>query len=165
MFIIVSMLYAVRGVFLSLLLVVAIETAGQSQLRQASDLYDLGREANLRTIPVVLFFSSAHCEYCDLVRNEFLNHLSTDPAFMHRLLLREVRMDSNHPLLDFSRQSIPHATFTEHRVIKLVPTIQFTDGVGDILVEDIVGVTTLGFYGAYLEQAIEQSLNILRLRN
>ena len=46
-----------------------------------------------------------------------------------------------------------------------MPTIQFTDGVGDILVEDIVGVTTLGFYGAYLEQAIEQSLNTLRLKN
>jgi hypothetical protein len=84
---------------------------------------------------------------------------------MNKLLLREVRMDSIRPLLDFSRQSISHAAFTEQRAIELVPTIQFTDGVGDILVEDIVGVTTLGFYGAYLEQAIEQSLNILRLRN
>jgi hypothetical protein len=84
---------------------------------------------------------------------------------MNKLLLREVRMGSNRPLLDFSRQAISHATFTEQRVIELVPTIQFTDGVGDILVEDIVGVTTLGFYGAYLEQAIEQSLNILRLSN
>ena len=165
MFIIVSMLYAVRGVFLSLLLVVAIEAAGQSQLRQASDLYDLGREANLRKIPVVLVFSSAHCEYCDLVQNEFLNHLSTDPAFMHRLLLRKVRMDSVRPLLDFSRQSITHAAFTEQRAIALVPTIQFTGGVGDILVEDIVGVTTLVFSGAYLEQAIEQSLSTLRQRN
>ena len=165
MFIIVSMLYAVRGVFLSLLLMVAIEAAGQSQLRQASDLYDLGREANLRKIPVVLVFSSAHCEYCDLVQNEFLNHLSTDPAFMHRLLLRKVRMDSVRPLLDFSRQSITHAAFTEQRAIALVPTIQFTGGVGDILVEDIVGVTTLVFSGAYLEQAIEQSLSTLRQRN
>jgi hypothetical protein len=100
-----------------------------------------------------------------MVRDEFLNHLSTDPAFMNKLLLREVRMDSTHPLLDFSRQSISHAAFTEQRAIGLVPTIQFTDGAGDILVEDIVGVTALGFYGAYLEQAIEQSLNILRLRN
>jgi thioredoxin-related protein len=131
----------------------------------ANDLHGLGRESGLRKIPVVLFFSSVHCEYCDLVRDEFLNYLSTDPAFMNKLLLREVRMDSIRPLLDFSRQSISHAAFTEQRAIELVPTIQFTDGVGDILVEDIVGVTTLGFYGAYLEQAIEQSLNILRLRN
>ena len=84
---------------------------------------------------------------------------------MNKLLLRKVRMDSVRPLLDFSRQSITHAAFTEQRAIELVPTIQFTDGVGDILVEDIVGVTTLGFYGAYLEQAIEQSLNTLRQRN
>ncbi|MEC7790182.1 MAG: hypothetical protein VX856_03990 [Pseudomonadota bacterium] len=143
----------------------AIESAAQGELRMANDLHGLGRESNLRKIPVVLFFSSVHCEYCDLVRDEFLNYLSTDPAFMNKLLLREVRMDSIRPLLDFSRQSISHAAFTEQRAIELVPTIQFTDGVGDILVEDIVGVTTLGFYGAYLEQAIEQSLNILRLRN
>lgn len=114
------MLLLVRRLLVLVFLAVAIESAAQGELRMANDLHGLGRESDLRKIPVVLFFS---------------------------------------------RQSIPHATFTEQRVIELVPTIQFTDGVGDILVEDIVGVTTLGFYGAYLEQAIEQSLNILRLRN
>ena len=165
MFIMFAMLLLVRRLLVLVFLAVAIESAAQGELRMANNLHGLGRESDLRKIPVVLFFSSVNCEYCDLVRDEFLNHLSTDPAFMKKLLLREVRMDSNHPLLDFSRQSITHATFTEQRVIELVPTIQFTDGVGDILVEDIVGVTTLGFYGAYLEQAIEQSLNILRQRN
>ena len=159
------MLLLVRRLLVLVFLAVAIESAAQGELRMANDLHGLGRESGLRKIPVVLFFSSVHCEYCDLVRDEFLNYLSTDPAFMNKLLLREVRMDSIRPLLDFSRQSISHAAFTEQRAIELVPTIQFTDGVGDILVEDIVGVTTLGFYGAYLEQAIEQSLNILRLRN
>ena len=159
------MLLLVRRLLVLVFLAVAIESAAQGELRMANDLHGLGRESDLRKIPVVLFFSSVNCEYCELVRDEFLNHLSTHPAFMNKLLLREVRMDSIRPLLDFSRQSISHAAFTEQRAIELVPTIQFTDGVGDILVEDIVGVTTLGFYGAYLEQAIEQSLNILRLRN
>ena len=161
----IAMLLLVRRLLVFVFLAVAIESAAQGELRMANDLHGLGRESGLRKIPVVLFFSSVHCEYCDLVRDEFLNYLSTDPAFMNKLLLREVRMDSMRPLLDFSRQSISHAAFTEQRAIELVPTIQFTDGVGDILVEDIVGMTTLGFYGAYLEQAIEQSLNILRLRN
>ena len=165
MFIMIAMLLLVRRLLVFVFLAVAIESAAQGELRMANDLHGLGRESGLRKIPVVLFFSSVHCEYCDLVRDEFLNYLSTDPAFMNKLLLREVRMDSIRPLLDFSRQSISHAAFTEQRAIELVPTIQFTDGVGDILVEDIVGVTALGFYGAYLEQAIEQSLNILRLRN
>ncbi len=160
-----AMLLLVRRLLVLVFLAVAIESAAQGEFRMANNLHGLGRESDLRKIPVVLFFSSEYCEYCDLVRDEFLNHLSTDPVFMNKLLLREVRMGSNRPLLDFSRQSITHATFTEQRAIELVPTIQFTDGVGDILVEDIVGVTTLGFYGAYLEQAIEQSLNILRLRN
>ena len=165
MFIMNSMLFLVRRVLFSFFLALAIQSAAQGELRIAHDLHDLGRESDIRNIPVVLFFSSKHCEYCDLVRDEFLKHLLTDPAFMHKLLLREVRMDSIRPLLDFSRQSISHAAFTEQRAIELVPTIQFTEGVGDILVEDIVGMPTLGFYGAYLEQAIEQSLNILRLRN
>ena len=165
MFIMIPLQFLVRVVFIFVFLAVAIESAAQSELRMADNLHDLGREASHRKIPVVLCFSSEYCEYCDLVRDEFLNHLSTDPAFMNKLLLREVRMDSILPLLDFSRQSISHAAFTEQRAIELVPTIQFTDGMGDILVEDIVGVTTLGYYGAYLEQAIEQSLNILRLRN
>ena len=159
------MLFLVRRVLISFVLALAIQSAAQSELRIANDLHDLGRESDIRKIPVVLFFSSKHCEYCDLIRAEFLKHLLTDPAFMHKFLLREVRTDSTHRLLDFNRRSITHTTFTEQRAIGLVPTIQFTDGLGDMLVEDIVGVTTLGFYGAYLEKAIEQSLSSLRPTN
>ena len=165
MFIIIGMLYAVRGVFLCVFLMVAIEAAGQDQLRIASDLHALGRESDLHKIPVVLFFSSAECEYCELVRDEFFNHLSTDPAFMDRLLLLEIRIDGNQPLLNFNRQPTTHVGFAEQCVVELVPTIQFTDGVGELLVEDIVGLGTLAFYGAYLEQGIEQSLSALRLRD
>ena len=159
------MLFLVRRVLISLVLALAIQSAAQGELRIANDLHDLGRASDIRKIPVVLFFSSKHCEYCDLVRNEFLKHLLTDPAFMNKLLLREVRIDSTRLLLDFNRRSITHTAFTEQRAIELVPTIQFTDGLGDILTEDIVGVTTLGFYGAYLEKAIEQSLSTLRPTN
>ena len=159
------MLFLVRRVLFSFFLALAIQSAAQGELRVANDLHDVGRESDMRKIPVVLFFSSKHCEYCDLVRNGFLKHLLTDPAFMNKLLLREVRIDSTRVLLDFNKQSITHATFTEQRAIELVPTIQFTDGLGDMLTEDIVGVTTLGFYGAYLEKAIEQSLSTLRPTN
>ena len=140
------MLFLVRRVLFSFFLALAIQSAAQGELRIANDLHDVGRESDMRKIPVVLFFSSKHCEYCDLVRNGFLKHLLTDPAFMNKLLLREVRIDSTRALLDFNKQSITHATFTEQRAIELVPTIQFTDGLGDMLTEDIVGVTTLGFY-------------------
>ena len=159
------MLFLVRRVLFSFFLALAIQSAAQGELRIANDLHDLGRESDMHKIPVVLFFSSKHCEYCDLVRDGFLKHLLTDPAFMNKLLLREVRIDSARALLDFNKRSITHTTFTEQRAIELVPTIQFTDGLGDMLTEDIVGVTTLGFYGAYLEKAIEQSLSTLRPTN
>ena len=158
-------IFSTQRTYFFVFLAVAIESAAQGELRIANDLHDLGRESDMRKIPVVLFFSSKHCEYCDLVRDEFLKHLLTDPAFMNKLLLREVRIDSTRVLLNFNKQSITHATFTEQRAIELVPTIQFTDGLGDMLAEDIVGVTTLGFYGAYLEKAIEQSLSTLRPTN
>ena len=159
------MQFLVRRVLFWIFLALAIQSTAQGELRIANDLHGLGRESDIRKIPVVLFFSSKHCEYCDLVRDEFLKHLLTDPAFTHKLLLREVRMNSTHRLLDFNRRLITHTAFTEQRTIELVPTIQFTDGLGDMLVEDIVGVTTLGFYGAYLEKAIEQSLSTLRPTN
>ena len=80
MFIMNSMLFLVRSVLISFFLTLAIQSAAQGELRIANDLHGLGRESDRRTIPVVLFFSSEHCEYCDLVRDEFLNHLATDPA-------------------------------------------------------------------------------------
>ena len=123
MFIMNSMLLLVRRVLFSIVLALAIQSAAQGELRIANDLHDLGRESDLRKIPVVLFFSNKHCEYCDLVRDGFLKHLLTDPAFMNKLLLREVRIDSTRALLDFNKQSITHATFTEQRAIELLSLI------------------------------------------
>jgi len=77
MFIMFAMLLLVRRLLVLVFLAVAIESAAQGELRMANDLHGLGRESDLRKIPVVLFFSSEYCEYCDLVRDEFLNHLST----------------------------------------------------------------------------------------
>ena len=75
MFIMIAMLFLVRKLLVLVFLAVTIESAAQGELRMANDLHGLGRKSDLRKIPVVLFFSSVHCEYCNLVRDEFLNHL------------------------------------------------------------------------------------------
>ena len=69
MFIMFAMLLLVRRLLVLVFLAVAIESTAQGELRMANDLHGRGRESDLRKIPVVLFFSSVHCEYCDLVRN------------------------------------------------------------------------------------------------
>ena len=161
-----AMLLLVRRLLVLVFLAVAIESAAQGELRMTNDLHGLGRESDLRKIPVVLFFSNVHCEYCDLVRDEFLNHLSTDPTFMNKLLLREVRMDSARPIVRL-QQTVNHPTLPSPNSALLSSYQQFNSPMVWVIFwwRTLWDVTTLGIYGAYLEQAIEQSLSALRLRN
>jgi hypothetical protein len=138
------------------------EPASSGQLRLATDLNQTGTLCETRGIPIVLFFSTADCEYCEAVRTEFLNHVTTDTDETERALLREIRLDSADQLVGFDRQQTTHAGFADRRGIVLVPTIQFTDGRGTELEDQIVGLGTLEFYGAYLDRGIDRALDKLR---
>ena len=113
----------------------------------------------------MLFFSIEECEYCDAVRTEFLDHLFTDSGYAGKLLLREIRLDSAMTMVGFDGLQTTHTAFADRRGIGLVPTVQFTDGSGTTLEDNIDDLGTIEFYGAYLEHGIEKALSTLRQRN
>jgi len=139
-----------------------IELAWPNQLRLATDLRQTGALSESQRIPIVLFFSTTGCGYCEAVKTEFLDHISTDGHKTAKALLREIRLDSMDQLVGFDSRQTTHAGFAERRGIAIVPTIQFTDGHGMELADQIVGLSTIGFYGVYLEQSIDRARDRLR---
>jgi hypothetical protein len=136
--------------------------AWPEQLRVATDLRQTGTLSETQRIPVVLFFSTGDCGYCETVRSEFLDPIATGGSTTSEVLLREIRFDSQDPLVGFDNRQTTHARLAKRRGIAIVPTIQFTDGRGIELADQIVGLGTAGFYGAYLEQGIERAYDRLR---
>ncbi|GJL83821.1 MAG: hypothetical protein DHS20C01_34550 [marine bacterium B5-7] len=128
---------------------------------RAVDLQADGVGALAASQPVIVFYSATYCEYCDAVRAEFFQHLLSDPRYASRIILREVVIDSDYNLTDFSGKRASHRSFAGLNGVQLVPTVRFVDGHGNNLADPMIGVTTMDYYGWYLNKRINRSINQL----
>lgn len=126
-------------------------------LPAAQDLSVDAAAIRARQVPIVLFFNRFDCPYCERALREYLVPMSGDPAFAARAVFRQVEIDKPDALVDFDGRRTTHRELAARFRVRFTPTIWFVDGEGKPLVEPIVGLRTVDFYGWYLEQAIEQS--------
>lgn len=126
-------------------------------LPAAADLAADAAAVRTKKVPVVLFFNRFDCPFCERALRQFLLPMSRDPAVAAKAIFRQVEIDKAEPLVDFDGRKTTHKDFAARYNIRYTPTIWFVDGEGKPLVEAIVGLRTVDFYGWYLEQAIADS--------
>ena len=125
-----------------------------ASLPPAVDLAADAIVARRQRVPLLLFFDRDDCPYCERALREYLVPMTADPAWRDRALFRQIEIDRALPLVGFDRTSTTHHEFAARRGVYLTPTVAVVDGAGKDLTDPIVGLTTLDFYGAYLENAI-----------
>jgi len=128
----------------------------------ASDLQEDAGTSRAANLPILLIYTAKHCHYCDEVKAGVFNPIAADPAYRERMLLREVRIDSNIHLVGFNGDVTSHRAFATDRGITIVPTLEFLDGAGLQVSRPLVGVSIPDYYGAYVDNGIEQAIRNLR---
>ncbi|MDP2784718.1 MAG: thioredoxin family protein [Sulfurimicrobium sp.] len=136
--------------------------ARADELAFASDLTREAAISQTRQIPVLILFTAPNCAYCEQVKQEFLLPMQRNPEYADKVIFRQVDMQSQRKLVDFSGNVTTHARFCKQHKIKLTPTIKLFDAAGNSLIEPLVGLSTPDFYGAYLDAAIDQALEKIR---
>ena len=112
--------------------------------------------------PLLLEFSAVTCDYCQLLETEVLNPTLLNRDYDRRVLMRKLLIDRPNPLKGFDGSAINAEQLAEKYRVFVTPTLLFVDAQGRELAERIVGVTTLDFYGGYLDIALEEAQQKLR---
>lgn len=107
--------------------------------------------------PLVILFSMPDCSYCPEVRNNYLSPLAREAAARpgSAPLAREVDITSRDSLIDFDGKAVESRQFARRYQVKATPTVVFLDERGQPLTPALVGSGMAGFYGAYLENALD----------
>ena len=127
-----------------------------AQLTLAHDLADDGRTSARERKPILLFFDRQECRYCEQALREYLVPMSRD-EWKDRALFRQVDIDRPLALTDFDGKVTTHEALAARFGVSLSPTVLVVDGRGRILAGPLVGLTTVDFYGAYLENALAEA--------
>jgi thioredoxin-related protein len=128
----------------------------------ARDLQKDAKAARDKNGVVLVMFSGAFCSYCETVLNEFLIPMSGNADYQSKLVMRKVEASSSLDMKDFQGNKISHRKFAGESGARMVPTVMVFDAQGRQLAKPLVGLTTVDYYGFYLDQAINQGLEKVR---
>lgn len=126
------------------------------------DLYRIGMDAQQQQIPVLIMFSAEHCGYCVKAENEFLKPMVISGEYVDKVIMVQIRADSSLPIVDFDGKEVSVKQLTQRYKAFVTPTLVFVNGYGVKTSKNLVGVMTADFYGAYIDESINNSIQQIR---
>jgi thioredoxin-related protein len=144
-----------------LLLSSSVVCAEPELLLQASDLQELGGQAETRQIPILLMVSQDHCGFCKQMKQEVLNPMLLSGDEANRVLMRELLIDAGETVVNFQGQHEASETFSSRYKVRVTPTLLFLDNKGEEVAERILGINTVDYLPFYIEGAIDHATQVM----
>lgn len=116
--------------------------------------------------PLLILFSMPGCSYCPDVRDNYLRPMAREAVAKPGSVpvVREVDITSTEKLIDFDGSAVESRQFSRRYQVKATPTVLMLDERGQPLAQPLVGSGMAGFYGAYLDNALDAARQKLKER-
>jgi thioredoxin-related protein len=129
-------------------------------LTRIDDLRALSAQARKQQRPVLLFFSVPGCPFCLEVRR---SHLVPRLQEADRgPLIREIEISSRRTFIASDGTATTEYDFANRYKVRMVPHVVLVDADLKLLGDPMIGIGVSDFYGAYLNDAIDNATRKLR---
>ncbi len=135
----------------------AAEAGAGALLAAPADLRADGALAAARGAPLVLMFSLPECQYCLVVRRNYLAPLTRAPREADRLVVRELDLTGTTPLAGFKGEQVSGSALAARYGLQVAPAVVMLDRHGNLLAPPLLGGDVSGMYGAYLDRSLEEA--------
>ncbi len=132
--------------------------AGPAGLPVAVDLGEALVRALHRGEPLVVMVSLQGCPFCVVASNNYLAPLRAEG----RIAVVQVDMRTARMLRDFEGLPVTHDAMARRWAVKVAPTVLFFGRGGSEVAERLVGGYLPDFYGAYLDDRLQQARQAVR---
>ncbi len=133
------------------------------EVLKVTDLQKLGQESLKRNIPIVMMLSADGCSWCLKLEEEHFKPMLRSGDYEQKALIRQFKIDDMLDVRDFDGKMVSPYEISRRYKAFVTPTVIYLDGHGSELAKKMVGLSTGHYYGSYLDMAIEETLEIVRL--
>ena len=121
---------------------------------EATDLAQTRQELSEEVL--VLYFTANHCMYCQALDRQVLAPALRSGVYEGRARFLRVQHDEPQTQLrDFDGNSVTNRDLIQRYEVRVTPTLVFVDSQGHEVAPALVGLLTVDFYTAYLEQNLD----------
>ena len=149
-----------KRLFASLVLFLAVAgpAVGDSVMMvPATDLRQEARIARSNNLVLVLEFSSEYCSFCRKLEDLFLLPMQRNADYDKKILIRTVSLDAYESVIDFDGNTLSTDEFASRYNVSLTPTLLFLNAEGVEMSEKLIGIWSEDFYGAYIDNRIDEA--------
>lgn len=126
-----------------------------------NDLFVEAVASKKNRLPILVMFSADDCTYCRKLEAEILKPMYISGEYHDKVMIRRVMIDSMETMRDFKGVELDAGDFADRYHVSVTPTVILLDSNGEALAPKILGINTVDFYSAYLDQAIDHSYKTL----
>jgi thioredoxin-related protein len=123
-------------------------------IEPARDLRADAKASGRDGMPLIVFFSSYSCPYCEQVATLHLEPLIEHGSTVGAVRVREVEIASGKTLRDFAGARMTHAEFADRENVSVTPVVKFFGPDGAEIASPLVGYSNADFYGDYLDASL-----------
>jgi len=134
------------------------EDAGSPAVPHVLSFRDEGLAVAADGLLLLLAVTREGCPYCARLRREILAPMIRSGEYADRVMIREMMMEPDSPVLDFAGHATSTAQMAERFGVTIAPTVLLLDGNGRALRAPIIGINNAEMYGFYLDQAISEAV-------
>ena len=110
----------------------------------------------------IIMFGAEHCPFCLEMKDLYLEPMLTDANYTDRVVIREVEIDDDSPMVDFEGAKTLQSVYARRFGVFLTPTLVFLDSKGREKAKKIVGLGDENYFSYYLDEAINKALKNIR---
>lgn len=131
------------------------------ELITVKDLSSLASQARQTDKIIMLEVTASYCSYCTLLEEEIIKPMLRSGDYKETVLIRQLEVDGSYTVKDIDGNETTPAMLSRAYKVNLTPTILFLDADGNEVAERILGVYSLDFFGAYVDEALAKGLKTI----
>jgi len=135
------------------------------EIKRVTNFAELTREARESKKIILLEMSASYCGYCKTLEEFIIKPMLRSGDYTKNVLIRKLDIDSYYPMQDLTGKQSSPSRIANGLDVSLTPTLLFLDGNGKEVSERIIGVNTLEYYGAYVDDALLQGHRLINNRD
>ena len=126
------------------------------RIERVEDLQTLGRRARREGKIILMEVEASDCPYCRRLEEEILKPMLRSGDYEDNTLIVQLEIDSYADLVDWNGRKTTPAEFSQRYGVFVTPTLLFLDPQGREVSKRIVGINSVDFFGAYVDEALAE---------
>lgn len=135
------------------------------RIERVENLQALGQRARREGKVILMEVEASDCPYCRRLEEEILKPMLRSGDYADNTLIVQLEIDGYGDLTDWDGKIITPAEFSGRYGVFVTPTLLFLDGTGQELSKRILGIQSVDFFGAYVDDALAKARQRMQSRS